>query len=235
MIGLVSHEYTRIHLDARAVRTLLICLAMIVSVPIKTNAAVYSALPDPEDDPYEKLYNSDETVPKLSFVPGPPAYVIYGGEINSSGASALASILAAHPEIKTLVLASYGGDEPASETIIGLVKRYGLNTHAVDECSSSCADILLSGVKRSIAPGAVMVLHWGAINGCEKSGRSKVSCNLEARDYARSMGLRSWLKDVLPKDIWTRMNNGEDVWLTSAKALRSGIVTRITPRPMPFD
>ena len=86
-------------------------------------------------------------------------------EISSSDVDDLRDLLRANPEVTRLALNSAGGGYFAGLNLGRLVADFEIDTHIINECSSSCFYVFLGGVNRTMARGAELGLHhtsWSA-------------------------------------------------------------------------
>lgn len=88
------------------------------------------------------------------------------GDINSQALVEFNQVIAAHPDVDTLVLMDMPGslNDEAMQALGYRVRSLGLNTHLTDSSAiySGAVDLFLAGVERTIDPGATVGVHsWG--------------------------------------------------------------------------
>lgn len=64
-----------------------------------------------------------------------------------------------HPEIRTIILNSQGGNVFEGRGLSRLIREHGKNTHVVDICASACTTAYIGGRERSAAPHARLGFH----------------------------------------------------------------------------
>jgi len=67
--------------------------------------------------------------------------------------------LEAHPNVEQIVLASTGGNIFEARGLSNTIRRNGLNTLVVAECSSACTTVFIGGAKRQLAHGGKLGFH----------------------------------------------------------------------------
>lgn len=87
------------------------------------------------------------------------------GNLAAGTAERFAKVLAASPDVRTLVLESPGGRALEAGRIAALVRDRGLDTRVVGHCMSACADILLAGRVRSAPEEAQIGFHQPSFPG----------------------------------------------------------------------
>ena len=87
-----------------------------------------------------------------------PGYDFDGG-LDAYDETEVISYLFDHPKINTLRVTGPGGYLPTASAIAEYLIRHEINTEAVGECDSACAQIFLGGKTRTLAPGAKLGFH----------------------------------------------------------------------------
>lgn len=67
--------------------------------------------------------------------------------------------LEAHPNVEQIVLASTGGNIYEARGLSNTIRRNGLNTLVISECSSACTTVFIGGAKRKLVHGAKLGFH----------------------------------------------------------------------------
>lgn len=86
-------------------------------------------------------------------------------DIRYADVDAMRSALRDNPNVTTLEITSTGGGHYPAMDLAALVIDFGLDTHVVDTCESSCVTVFLGGTKRTLAKGARLGFHqlsWNA-------------------------------------------------------------------------
>ena len=83
----------------------------------------------------------------------------FDGALDEYDETEVISYLFDHPEITTLRVTGPGGYMPAASAIAEYLIRHDINTEAIGECDSACAQIFLGGKTRTLAPGAKLGFH----------------------------------------------------------------------------
>ena len=83
----------------------------------------------------------------------------FDGALDEYDETEVISYLFDNPQIKTLRVTGPGGYLPTASAIAEYLIRHDINTEAVGECNSACAQIFLGGKTRTLAPGAKLGFH----------------------------------------------------------------------------
>ena len=83
----------------------------------------------------------------------------FDGALDEYDETEVISYLFDNPQIKTLRVTGPGGYLPTASAIAEYLIRHDINTEAVGECDSACAQIFLGGKTRTLAPGAKLGFH----------------------------------------------------------------------------
>ena len=83
----------------------------------------------------------------------------FDGALDEYDETEVISYLFDNPQIKTLRVTGPGGYMPTASAIAEYLIRHDINTEAVGECDSACAQIFLGGKTRTLAPGAKLGFH----------------------------------------------------------------------------
>jgi len=87
-----------------------------------------------------------------------PSYE-FDGALDEYDETEVISYLFDNPQIKTLRVTGPGGYLPTASAIAEYLIRHDINTEAIGECDSACAQIFLGGKIRTLAPGAKLGFH----------------------------------------------------------------------------
>lgn len=85
--------------------------------------------------------------------------IIVDGALGEGTAERLATIIAAAPHARTVVLHSTGGLLGEAAKMAEVVKAGGLNTYVESRCLSACTLVLLGGKDRAASPNAKIGFH----------------------------------------------------------------------------
>ena len=83
----------------------------------------------------------------------------FDGALDEYDETEVISYLFDNPQIKTLRVTGPGGYLPTASAIAEYLIRHDINTEAIGECDSACAQIFLGGKIRTLAPGAKLGFH----------------------------------------------------------------------------
>jgi hypothetical protein len=83
----------------------------------------------------------------------------FDGALDEYDETEVISYLFDNPQIKTLRVTGPGGYMPTASAIAEYLIRHDINTEAIGECDSACAQIFLGGKTRTLAPGAKLGFH----------------------------------------------------------------------------
>ena len=83
----------------------------------------------------------------------------FDGALDEYDETEVISYLFDNPQIKTLRVTGPGGYVPTASAIAEYLIRHNINTEAVGECNSACAQIFLGGKTRTLAPDAKLGFH----------------------------------------------------------------------------
>jgi hypothetical protein len=129
--------------------------ALVLTIPI--SAAVLDArrpapAPRPQAAPPYTLTLSDDR-----------RHVDLEGRIDFGVTAALAALLEAEPEVRTLRLQSPGGRVAEARGLVGVVRAFALATAARGDCASACTLVFIAGHSRRLDPGARLGFHGYAL------------------------------------------------------------------------
>jgi len=83
----------------------------------------------------------------------------FDGALDEYDETEVISYLFDHPKINTLRVTGPGGSMHTASAIAEYLIRHDINTEAVGECDSACAQIFLGGKTRTLARGAKLGFH----------------------------------------------------------------------------
>jgi hypothetical protein len=88
----------------------------------------------------------------------------YAGAITPEAVARAREALSRAPQVHELAIDSVGGDVEAGMNLGELVLERGLDVRVPEVCVSSCANyVFLAGVRKTIAPGALVLWHGSLI------------------------------------------------------------------------
>lgn len=103
---------------------------------------------------------------------GPPAalkvtgrQVHIDGTITDKVAERFEALIDKHPEVDQISMTSFGGRPDAAARIASIISARKLNTVVVEECSSACTIIFLSGKARALDVNSVLGFHGPRVLG----------------------------------------------------------------------
>jgi hypothetical protein len=85
--------------------------------------------------------------------------LIIRGDLNIGITTAVRSLVETHPQIKSVVLQSRGGQIYEGRGLAKLFTEYGINTYVYEECSSSCTTAFIGGKQRYISTQGKLGFH----------------------------------------------------------------------------
>ena len=85
------------------------------------------------------------------------------GAIGYGVSTAVANLLIQNPEIKGIILDSYGGLAREGYWLSDLVRLYDLDTYVLTACYSACTTVFISGKKRFLGRGAFLGFHQSSL------------------------------------------------------------------------
>jgi hypothetical protein len=151
-----AREYR--HLGGSALWTLLARISLVLGA-LQTLASLSFGLA-PQLGDYWKMARGIDPIGQASFAVSPEGHKLsLSGPIGLGDASRLKALLAEHPGIKRIELASPGGRLREAERMVTLLRERGANTRAVGDCESACTLVFLAGAQRQLMPGAQLGFH----------------------------------------------------------------------------
>ena len=115
-----------------------------------------------------------EALPKPYRIAPPPQFELslsadghafeFSGLVDFGMTAALRTMVAAHPQIKRMVLDSGGGYIAEARGVVTVLREHQIDTHVEGHCASACALIFAGGSARSLAPQARIGLHGYALH-----------------------------------------------------------------------
>jgi len=85
--------------------------------------------------------------------------LIIRGDLNIGITTAVRSTIETHPQIKSVVLQSRGGQIYEGRGLAKLFTEYGINTYVYEECSSACTTAFIGGKQRYISTQGKLGFH----------------------------------------------------------------------------
>lgn len=126
------------------------------------------------------------------------------GDLDEGVAERLAGLLAGHPGVRTLSLASEGGYVDAAEEIGAIVASRGLATYVSRLCVSACTLAFVRGRERLAARGARLGFHAPYVSDAS-GGERQVDASEELRSYAAAGIDPDFAAEALavaPSELW---------------------------------
>jgi hypothetical protein len=141
------------------------------------------------------------------------------GGITFGAAKALERLMDEFPEAKVLYLHSPGGRAVEAERLGDLVRSRNLAVHVLDECSSACTIVFLSGRERIVSPQARLGFHQPDFAGAGPEDRR------EAISSEQRRLVRLGVSETFAQQAMSAAP--DSMWYPSVNDLREGIVTRL--------
>lgn len=85
--------------------------------------------------------------------------LVYVGRISPDFDTAIATALAAHPEARSLLISSLGGNLNPALQAAKLLNARGISVRASGHCASACAMLWAAAMNRQLEDGATIGLH----------------------------------------------------------------------------
>ena len=114
-----------------------------------------------------------EIRPPPSRVPPSPQFTLtssengrilhFSGTVDFGLTAALREAVAAHPQIRRIVLDSNGGYIAEARGVVTVLRAHRIATHVEGHCASACALIFAGGAQRTLDPDARLGLHGYAM------------------------------------------------------------------------
>ncbi len=158
-----------------------------------------------------------EIRPPPSRVPPPPDFTLgisedgqaftLSGRVDFGLTAALREAVAAHPQIKRIILDSNGGYIAEARGAVTVLRAHAIATHVEGHCASACALIFTGGAQRTLAPDARLGLHGYAIGRDRHYGmidpRAEMQRDLAIyRAQSISEDFVARLADLPPSPMW---------------------------------
>ena len=159
-------------------------------------------------------------------------------EINWDDVEDLRKNLKTHKQITSVHLTSGGGYYYPALEMARIIFDYGLDTHVVEYCESSCTIVMAGGVNRTMERGAKVGFHqffWSAESIEEYYGE-----NEKPNDWKGPFDMAEWLYTDTQQEVFDRLthfmshgvtaefaietlrNRGDDLWYPTREELRAG-------------
>lgn len=134
------------------------------------------------------------------------------GEIGVTISDVVISTLEQHPNLKTVILNSHGGDLDETFRIIDALEAYQanrrpLNTYVHEHCASACTIIYVSGAKRLLHVDAKLGFHQFQMYAANSSTTQNIArLNSKVSDYFEQQGVLKRFTRVMfqadADDMW---------------------------------
>ena len=125
------------------------------------------------------------------------------GGIEAGDTDRLVEILRANPSVTRIELNSSGGDYFESFDLAHVIADFGLDTHVVGICESSCAHVFLGGARRTLARGGRIGFHqttWSA-----ESAESYFDDWAKDERWRTPFDMVSWTYEDTQTEIYERL------------------------------
>jgi hypothetical protein len=178
----------------------------------------------PTPPPLSPFSDPDENFKLIANADGTVLHVV--GAFRSNLATDLKAEIAARPQLKTIVLSSFGGSIVEGLAVGKVIRGKGLSTHVELMCASACTLAFLNGTKRTISSAARLGFHqssnslFGIAIPQEPNSPGDVAVRME-------MSERGVETAFIDKALATP---SDDMWLPEPNQLvEQNIVDSITP------
>lgn len=151
-----AREYRRI--GGSALWTFLARLSLALGALQTVSSALFGFAPEVGE--YWKMARGNDPIGQATFAVGPRGDTLsLSGPIGMGDAARLQELLARHPHLRRVELASPGGRLHEAERMVTLLRERGAGTRAVGDCESACTVVFLAGTPRQLMPGARLGFH----------------------------------------------------------------------------
>ncbi|MGR6429627.1 hypothetical protein [Rhizobium sp. PAMB 3182] len=143
------------------------------------------------------------------------------GSIELNATRRMRELLEGHPGIKTVTLASEGGNIFEARGLAKLIRERGIDTRVDGDCTSACTIIFIGGAQRIIGPGGRLGFHQYRVD-----AQYVVLGNDPAKEQEKDRGLYGEA-GVAPAFLSQMFAKGAaDMWFpTTAELLDAGVAT----------
>ncbi|WP_375464953.1 hypothetical protein [uncultured Methylobacterium sp.] len=142
------------------------------------------------------------------------------GDLMEGVSARVASLLAAHPEVRRIHLTSDGGLVEEGLALGGLVADHGLATYVPDDCASACTLAFVRGSQRYLGTGGRLGFHAPYEAGL--FGQAFAVDSGPERAAYRAAGIAA---DFTAEALAV---SSDDIWIPdAARLLQAGVVTEI--------
>jgi len=147
---------------------------------------------------YMNLWNEDKSSKYTLQLKQEDTILYIDGDLEFGISNDIEKILEANPQIKGLMLNTFGGIRRESLLIAKLITQYQLDTYAFKECISGGMIAFVAGKKRYLVEGTLMGFHRGGI------------LNEEVVLFGEIQGLREITSDLTGSIVSHFEQNGVD-------------------------
>ena len=190
----------------------------------------------------QSRYTIDGDTLTLDMTIKEPGYE-FDGALDEYDETEVISYLFDNPQIKTLRVTGPGGYLPTASAIAEYLIRHDINTEAVGECNSACAQIFLGGKTRTLGQGAKLGFHRPHLvkerekqfyeeNHVKKGWKDRFDYGIDTYDLAMLHMVKS-IEYMLSRGvdidfILKRYSTSSyDIWYPSkAELLEAGVLTK---------
>ena len=160
---------------------------------------------------------SIEAPPPPARIPPPPDFTLrisedgrafaLTGRVDFGLTAAMREAVAAHPQIRRMVLDSNGGYIAEARGAVTVLRAHAIATHVDGHCASACALIFAGGAQRTLGPDARLGLHGYAIRNDRHYGMIDPRVEMQRdlaiyRAQAISEDFIAKLADLPPSPMW---------------------------------
>ncbi|WP_432448522.1 hypothetical protein [Aliiroseovarius marinus] len=129
------------------------------------------------------------------------------GTISPGVTKAFRAALVTHPNLKTLLLDSHGGNVFEARGLAQLVLQNNLGTHVQRRCASSCTLVFMAGQTRILDAGAQLGFHRYVLEGNAALPLFDIEAEQQRdRQFLADRGVQDWFVDQAfetpPDQLW---------------------------------
>ncbi|MCQ2003108.1 hypothetical protein [Rhizobium sp. NRK18] len=146
------------------------------------------------------------------------------GSIELNATRRMRELLASHPGIETVVLASEGGNIFEARGLARLIRERGLDTRVDGDCTSACTIIFIGGEQRILGPAGRLGFHQYRFD-----AHYVVLGNDPAKEQEKDRSL--YAEAGVTSDFLARMfsKGATDMWFPTAdELLDAGVATQVS-------
>jgi len=138
----------------------------------------------------------------------------------------LRALLQDHPGVKSIVLASPGGNIYEGRGVAKLIKQHGLNSYVFETCYSACTTAFIAGATRTLGPHGKLGFHSYRV---EADYQVPFADPVGEQNYDRKLYNSQNIKDGFLNKVFE--SRPSELWFPSTKELlEAGVVHRIAAK-----